>query len=84
MAGTAFPGGHHEAAWRYPGGWRTSPNYTELAKRAEAAKLDAIFFADGPVRADNTAVPPASSWSRWPPWRRNRTDRPHRHRLDDL
>jgi FMN-dependent oxidoreductase (nitrilotriacetate monooxygenase family) len=52
-----YPGGHHEAAWRY----RDSEAhrltdihfYQELAQRAEAAKLDAVFFADGPVLADN-------------------------------
>lgn len=48
-----FPGGHHEAAWRYKG---SEPHrvtdirlYQDLARRAEAAKLDAIFFADAPV-----------------------------------
>jgi FMN-dependent oxidoreductase (nitrilotriacetate monooxygenase family) len=47
------PSGHHEAAWRHPS---THPErlydadyYVELARRAEAAKLDAVFFADGPV-----------------------------------
>jgi FMN-dependent oxidoreductase (nitrilotriacetate monooxygenase family) len=52
-----YPGGHHEAAWRYPG---TEPRraldityYQDLARRAEAAKMDAIFFADGPALADN-------------------------------
>ncbi|GAA1723866.1 LLM class flavin-dependent oxidoreductase [Isoptericola hypogeus] len=45
--------GHHEAAWRHPS---TQPDalftpdyYVRLARRAEAAKLDAVFFADGPV-----------------------------------
>ncbi|RFB87115.1 nitrilotriacetate monooxygenase [Rhizobium leguminosarum bv. trifolii] len=41
--------GHHVAAWRHP---QASvgidfENYFELAKLAEAAKFDAIFFADG-------------------------------------
>jgi FMN-dependent oxidoreductase (nitrilotriacetate monooxygenase family) len=52
-----YPGGHHEAAWRYKG---SEPHrvfdisyYQELARRAEAAKFDAIFFADGPALADN-------------------------------
>lgn len=47
------PSGHHEAAWRHP---TTRPQdiytadfYVRLAQRAEAAKLDAVFFADGPV-----------------------------------
>lgn len=52
-----YPGGHHEAAWRY-GGSRYQDVldisfYQDLAKRAEAAKLDAVFFADGPALADN-------------------------------
>jgi FMN-dependent oxidoreductase (nitrilotriacetate monooxygenase family) len=52
-----YPGGHHEAAWRYKG---SEPQrvfdinyYQELARRAEAAKFDAVFFADGPALADN-------------------------------
>jgi FMN-dependent oxidoreductase (nitrilotriacetate monooxygenase family) len=52
-----YPGGHHEAAWRYPG---SEPErvmdlayYVELAQLAEAAKLDAIFFADGPSLIEN-------------------------------
>jgi FMN-dependent oxidoreductase (nitrilotriacetate monooxygenase family) len=47
------PAGHHEAAWRHPS---TRPSeiytadfYVRLAQRAEAAKLDAVFFADGPA-----------------------------------
>jgi hypothetical protein len=46
-----YPGGHHEAAWRYKG---SAANrildvsfYQELTQRAEAHKFDAIFFADG-------------------------------------
>jgi FMN-dependent oxidoreductase (nitrilotriacetate monooxygenase family) len=45
--------GHHEASWRHPS---THPEelfgpdyYVRLAQRAEAAKLDAVFFADGPA-----------------------------------
>jgi FMN-dependent oxidoreductase (nitrilotriacetate monooxygenase family) len=52
-----YPGGHHEAAWRYKG---SEPQrafdigyYQDLARRAEAAKFDAVFFADGPALADN-------------------------------
>ncbi|WP_431987615.1 LLM class flavin-dependent oxidoreductase [Streptomyces parvulus] len=52
-----YPGGHHEAAWRYHG---TDPDrlldigfYQDLARRAEAAAFDAVFFADGPSLADN-------------------------------
>jgi FMN-dependent oxidoreductase (nitrilotriacetate monooxygenase family) len=52
-----YPGGHHEAAWRYKG---SEPHrvfdisyYQELARRAESAKFDAVFFADGPALADN-------------------------------
>ncbi|MER8975458.1 MULTISPECIES: LLM class flavin-dependent oxidoreductase [unclassified Mesorhizobium] len=41
--------GHHVAAWRHPeAGEGTSLNdYVELARLAEAAKFDTIFFADG-------------------------------------
>lgn len=52
-----YPAGHHEAAWRYKG---SEPKrvldisyYQELARRAEAAKFDAIFFADGPSLPEN-------------------------------
>jgi FMN-dependent oxidoreductase (nitrilotriacetate monooxygenase family) len=52
-----YPGGHHEAAWRYPG---SEPDrvldvgyYQALAQRAEQEKLDGIFFADGPALAEN-------------------------------
>lgn len=52
-----YPGGHHEAAWRHP---ESEPHrvtdiklYQHIAKRAEAAKLDAIFFADAPVLDSN-------------------------------
>lgn len=52
-----YPGGHHEAAWRYKG---SAPQrvfdisyYQDLAQRAEIAKFDAVFFADGPALADN-------------------------------
>ncbi|MGL3213627.1 LLM class flavin-dependent oxidoreductase [Bradyrhizobium sp. BR 1433] len=52
-----YPGGHHEAAWRYKGSAADRildvSYYQELAQRAEAQKFDAIFFADGPVLADN-------------------------------
>jgi FMN-dependent oxidoreductase (nitrilotriacetate monooxygenase family) len=45
--------GHHEASWRHPDSgverigeisW-----YQEIARKVEAAKLDAVFLADGPV-----------------------------------
>jgi FMN-dependent oxidoreductase (nitrilotriacetate monooxygenase family) len=52
-----YPGGHHEAAWRYKGSASDRvldiTYYHELAQRAEAHKFDAIFFADGPALADN-------------------------------
>ena len=52
-----YPGGHHEAGWRYPGAEAERvldiSYYQDLARRAEAAKLDAVFFADGPALADN-------------------------------
>ncbi|RDJ23130.1 FMN-dependent monooxygenase [Bosea caraganae] len=52
-----YPGGHHEAAWRYkdsePQRVLDIGYYQELARRAEAAKFDAIFFADGPSLPEN-------------------------------
>lgn len=41
--------GHHVAAWRHPDAsvGVEFANYLELAKLAEAAKFDTIFFADG-------------------------------------
>jgi FMN-dependent oxidoreductase (nitrilotriacetate monooxygenase family) len=52
-----YPGGHHEAAWRYK---ESEPErvldiryYQELARKAEAAKFDAVFLADGPSLAEN-------------------------------
>ncbi|SNB71069.1 FMN-dependent oxidoreductase, nitrilotriacetate monooxygenase family [Arboricoccus pini] len=52
-----YPGGHHEAAWRYAASdvdhLLDIDFYQKLARRAEQAKLDGIFFADGPVLADN-------------------------------
>jgi FMN-dependent oxidoreductase (nitrilotriacetate monooxygenase family) len=52
-----YPGGHHEAAWRYKESAADRildvTYYQELAQRAEAHKFDAIFFADGPALADN-------------------------------
>jgi FMN-dependent oxidoreductase (nitrilotriacetate monooxygenase family) len=52
-----YPGGHHEAAWRYKDSAADRildvGYYQELAQRAEAHKFDAIVFADGPALADN-------------------------------
>ncbi|MGQ4273886.1 LLM class flavin-dependent oxidoreductase [Terrihabitans sp. B22-R8] len=52
-----YPGGHHEAGWRYKGSdVKTLLDigyYQDLARRAEAATFDALFFADGPALADN-------------------------------
>ncbi|MFI7611467.1 LLM class flavin-dependent oxidoreductase [Nonomuraea terrae] len=52
-----YPAGHHEAAWRFRG---AEPHrvldityYQELARRAEEATFDAVFFADGPSLPDN-------------------------------
>ncbi|MFI6048290.1 LLM class flavin-dependent oxidoreductase [Nocardia sp. NPDC051321] len=52
-----YPGGHHEAAWRHPD---SQPDriydvdyYQEIGRTAEAAKLDAVFFADGPALRTN-------------------------------
>lgn len=44
------PTGHHQAAWRHPASQPDAGinfgHYAELARMAEAAKLDAIFLAD--------------------------------------
>ncbi|WP_371526188.1 LLM class flavin-dependent oxidoreductase [Streptomyces sp. NBC_01283] len=52
-----YPGGHHEAAWRHhdsdPERILDIDFYQDLARRAEAATFDGIFFADGPALADN-------------------------------
>lgn len=52
-----YPGGHHEAAWRHhasdPSRILDIDFYQDLARRAEAATFDGIFFADGPALADN-------------------------------
>ncbi len=52
-----YPGGHHEAAWRYrdsePERVLDIRYYQELARKAEAAKFDAVFLADGPSLAEN-------------------------------
>ena len=52
-----YPGGHHEAAWRHPKSHTDRlldiRFYQELAQRAEAAKLDAVFYADGPALESN-------------------------------
>jgi FMN-dependent oxidoreductase (nitrilotriacetate monooxygenase family) len=52
-----YPGGHHEAAWRRPDSSIERVldigYYQDLARRAEDAKLDAVFLADGPSMADN-------------------------------
>ncbi|WP_068272312.1 LLM class flavin-dependent oxidoreductase [Aldersonia kunmingensis] len=52
-----YPSGHHEAAWRHPS---SSPDriydvtyYQEIGRTAEAAKFDAVFFADGPALRQN-------------------------------
>jgi FMN-dependent oxidoreductase (nitrilotriacetate monooxygenase family) len=57
-----YPDGHHEAAWRHPSAeihrltdvtW-----FQELARQAERQAFDAIFFADGPVLAENIEFAP--------------------------
>ncbi|MDU3044534.1 LLM class flavin-dependent oxidoreductase, partial [Bradyrhizobium sp.] len=52
-----YPGGHHEAAWRYKGSAASRAldisYYQQLARTAEHYTFDAIFFADGPALADN-------------------------------
>ncbi|WP_407713764.1 LLM class flavin-dependent oxidoreductase [Comamonas testosteroni] len=50
--------GHHEAAWRHPKSSGERINdvtyYQEIAKRAEAAKMDAVFLGDIPAIANGT------------------------------
>ncbi|MDH2413085.1 LLM class flavin-dependent oxidoreductase [Nocardioides sp. CER19] len=45
--------GHHEASWRHPQSAIERVDditwYQEIARTAEAAKLDAVFLADGPA-----------------------------------
>jgi len=45
--------GHHEASWRHPDSGLDRIDditwYQEIARKAEAAKLDAVFLADGPA-----------------------------------
>lgn len=45
--------GHHEASWRHPNATKNAPftakYFQELAQRAEASKIDAVFFADVPA-----------------------------------
>ncbi|MEP9367170.1 LLM class flavin-dependent oxidoreductase [Xanthobacter sp. VNH20] len=52
-----YPGGHHEAAWRYrdsaPERVFDITYYQELAQHAEREKFDAIFFADGPALSED-------------------------------
>ncbi|MCB4768681.1 LLM class flavin-dependent oxidoreductase [Ancylobacter sp. Lp-2] len=56
-------GGHHVAAWRHP---EAAPDglqgLIDFARKAEAAKFDAVFFADGPsVRLRNLAAASAKA-----------------------
>src|SRR3954471_17910616 len=45
--------GHHVASWRHPGSRADEgvhfKSYVEMARTAEAAKFDMIFFADTPA-----------------------------------
>ena len=73
--------GHHIAAWRHPGAQADAAvnfrHYVDLARRAEAAKFDAIFLADAvgvrntclPCRAPRAATTSSRSrcCRRWPP-----------------
>jgi len=52
-----YPNGHHEAAWRHPA---STPErgtdieyFQDLAKQAEAARFDALFFADSRTMAND-------------------------------
>ncbi|MBX9700755.1 MAG: LLM class flavin-dependent oxidoreductase [Acetobacteraceae bacterium] len=57
-----YPDGHHEAAWRYPEAEIDHLSdlsfYQALAQRAEAEKMDAVFFADAPVLVDTIEYAP--------------------------
>lgn len=48
-----YPTGHHEAAWRHPDSRPESiydvRYFQDIGRTAEAAKLDGVFFADGPA-----------------------------------
>lgn len=54
-----YPAGHHEAAWRHPSSGADRifdvTYYQEIARTAEAGKLDAVFFADGPALQGDVA-----------------------------
>ena len=54
--------GHHEAAWRHPDSAAERLYdvgfYQDLARRAEAAKLDAVFLADVPAMMTETSHRP--------------------------
>jgi FMN-dependent oxidoreductase (nitrilotriacetate monooxygenase family) len=54
--------GHHEAAWRLPEsdpfGNTDVGHFVNLARIAEAGKMDSVFFADGPVLMGNPAFRP--------------------------
>lgn len=56
--------GHHEAAWRLPESDARAGDdadfYIALARTAEAAKLDSIFFADAPVMWGDAGLRPGS------------------------
>lgn len=56
--------GHHESAWRLPEsdpfGATTLQHNLALAKMAEAAKLDSIFFADQPTLMGNVSFRPTA------------------------
>ncbi len=51
------PTGHHEASWRHPSSApdriHSARYYQDLGRRAEAAKFDAVFFADVPHLGPN-------------------------------
>lgn len=52
-------------SWRFPGTDGTASytieHYTEIARKAEAAKLDAVFLADGPVLDPNVRHRPGNN-----------------------
>jgi FMN-dependent oxidoreductase (nitrilotriacetate monooxygenase family) len=59
--------GHHEAAWRLPESdpfaSQAPDHFVRLASAAEAAKFDAVFFADVPSLGGNVAFRPSGRMS---------------------
>ena len=84
--------GHHEASWRHPDSSAERIGdvawFQDIARKAEAAKLDAVFLADGPALVTEHAHRPGQPVRADHPADRDRGgDRAHRadrHRVDDV